>query len=88
MALQGAKNKLSAQAVGCIFCEVEFRSLYENQPLFWDISGYLMSHRYHFLKSGEPENKRDGCPLLGGCYLCRMINCGSALPQNTPQANL
>jgi len=55
MALQGAKEKLSKQAIGAIFCEVEFRSLYENQPLFWDISAYLMSHTYHFLNLVSPK---------------------------------
>lgn len=55
MALQGAKDKLSAQDIGCLFCEVEFRSLYQNQPLFWDISAYLMSRGYHFLNIVSPK---------------------------------
>jgi FkbM family methyltransferase len=49
MALQGIKDNLSKQAVRAIFCEVEFRELYENQPLFWNITAYLMSFGYHFL---------------------------------------
>jgi FkbM family methyltransferase len=55
MALQGVKDKLSKQAVGGIFCEVEFRQLYENQPLFWDITAYLMSYGYHFLNIVSPK---------------------------------
>ena len=55
MALQGVKDKLSKQAVGSIFCEVEFRQLYENQPLFWDITAYLMSYEYHFLNLASPK---------------------------------
>jgi FkbM family methyltransferase len=55
MALQGISDKLSKQAVGGIFCEVEFRQLYKNQPLFWDITAYLMSHAYHFLNIVSPK---------------------------------
>jgi FkbM family methyltransferase len=55
MALQGVKDKLSKQAVGSIFCEVEFRQLYEKQPLFWDITAYLMSYTYHFLNIVSPK---------------------------------
>ena len=55
MALQGIKDKLSKQAVGGIFCEVEFRQLYKNQPLFWDITAYLMSYAYHFLNIVSPK---------------------------------
>ena len=55
MALQGIEDKLSKQAVGAIFCEVEFRQLYENQPLFWDITAYLMLFGYHFLNLVSPK---------------------------------
>jgi FkbM family methyltransferase len=55
MALQGVKDKLANQAVGGIFCEVEFRELYEGQPLFWDITAFLMSHSYHFLNIVSPK---------------------------------
>jgi len=55
IALQGIEDKLSKQAVGAIFCEVEFRQLYENQPLFWEITAYLMSFAYHFLNLVSPK---------------------------------
>jgi len=55
MAFEGGQGKLSKQAIGAIFCEVEFRQLYESQPLFWDISAYLMSHNYHFLNIVCPK---------------------------------
>jgi len=55
MALKGAAVKLRSQAIGCIFCEVEFRPIYEGQPLFWDISTYLMSHGYHFFNIVSPK---------------------------------
>ena len=55
MALEGAQDKLSKQAVGGIFCEVEFRPLYESQPLFWDISAFLMSRSYHFVNIVSPK---------------------------------
>ncbi len=49
LAFQGAEELLRAQAIKCIFCEVEFRSLYKDQPLFWDISSYLSSMGYYFV---------------------------------------
>jgi len=55
MALQGAKNKLSKEAIGGIFCEVEFRQLYQNQPLFCDITRYLASYAYHFVNLTSPK---------------------------------
>lgn len=55
MAFQGAKEKLSSQAIDCIFCEVEFHRLYERQPLFWDINALLMSYSYHFVNILSPK---------------------------------
>lgn len=55
MALEGGQVQLSHQAIGAIFCEVEFRQLYQGQPLFWDISAYLLSRSYHFLNIVSPK---------------------------------
>lgn len=55
MALEGASEMLSNQSIECLFCEVEFRQLYENQPLIWDISAYLMAKRYHLLNIVNPK---------------------------------
>jgi FkbM family methyltransferase len=55
MAFEGGQKKLSYQAIGAIFCEVEFRQLYKSQPLFWDITEYLISHGYHFLNFVSPK---------------------------------
>ena len=55
LAFQGAKELLGAQAIACIFCEVEFRSLYKNQPLFWDITAHLRSVGYHFVNIVCPK---------------------------------
>jgi len=55
MAFQGAEMKLSSQKIGGIFCEVEFRALYENQPLFWEISSHLMARQYHFVNIVSPK---------------------------------
>jgi len=55
MAFQGVTEKLSSQAIDCIFCEVEFRRLYEQQPLFWDITALLMSYSYHFINIVSPK---------------------------------
>jgi FkbM family methyltransferase len=55
LALEGGQAKLSEQAIGAIFCEVEFRQLYVGQPLFWDITAYLMSRAYHFVNIVAPK---------------------------------
>ena len=55
LAFQGAKELLGMQAIECIFCEVEFRSLYKNQPLFWDITAHLSSVGYHFVNIVCPK---------------------------------
>ncbi len=55
LAFQGAKKNLQAQAVKCIFCEVEFRPLYKDQPLFWDITSHLRSVGYHFVNIVCPK---------------------------------
>lgn len=60
MAFKGAAGKLSAHDIACIFCEVEFRTLYKDQPLFWDISAHLMSHGYHFVNLVSPKESELG----------------------------
>lgn len=55
LAFEGAENLLVNQSVGCIFTEVEFRPLYKNQPLFWDISDYLISKKYQFVNFIHPK---------------------------------
>lgn len=54
-ALQGARSALVAQRIGCIFAEVEFRSLYQDQPLAWDIHALLAAHGYHFINFISPK---------------------------------
>jgi FkbM family methyltransferase len=55
MVLEGGEEMLSKQAIKALFCEVEFRELYEGQPLFWDITGFLMSRGYHFVNIVGPK---------------------------------
>jgi FkbM family methyltransferase len=55
MALNGAAGLLNKHGIRSIFCEVEFRPLYEGQPLFWSISEYLMSFGYHFFNFVSPK---------------------------------
>ena len=55
MALKGAAGLLNKHDIRSIFCEVEFRQLYEGQPLFWAISAYLMSFGYHFFNIVSPK---------------------------------
>jgi FkbM family methyltransferase len=60
MALEGAGKKLSQQAIEAVFCEVEFCRLYKNQPLFWDITAYLLSLSYHFVTIVSPKTSELG----------------------------
>ena len=55
MALKGAAGLLNKQDIRSIFCEIEFRQLYEGQPLFWEISAYLMSFGYQFFNIVSPK---------------------------------
>ena len=60
MALEGAEEKLSQQAIKAVFCEVEFCRLYKNQPLFWDNTAYLLSLSYHFVNIVSPKTSELG----------------------------
>jgi FkbM family methyltransferase len=44
--LKGAEPLLINQNIDIIYCEVLFMRFYENQPLFYDISGYLDKFDY------------------------------------------
>ncbi len=46
-ALQGSKELLSRQAVGIIYTEVTLVSSYVGQPLFHEITEFLLKHDYH-----------------------------------------
>lgn len=54
-ALEGARGLLKNQAIDCIFLEVEFRSLYQGQPLFVDIYEFLKSYGYEFVNFVNPK---------------------------------
>jgi FkbM family methyltransferase len=45
--LQGAERSLDT--IGLVEVEVEFVEQYQNQPLFGDVSGYMMDHGYELL---------------------------------------
>ena len=47
-ALKGAKKLLERNAVSLIALEVLFHSLYQSQPMFWEIAEYLRSFGYGF----------------------------------------
>jgi FkbM family methyltransferase len=55
LALQGAQQTLAAHRVGCIFTEVEFRALYSDQPLAWDIHAFLANLGYQFINFAGPK---------------------------------
>jgi FkbM family methyltransferase len=54
-ALKGAETLLLKGRISAIFLEVEFRELYIDQPLFWDINHYLNSIGYKFVSLVEPK---------------------------------
>lgn len=47
MALQGAQKMLETLHIDLILSEAMFAKLYEDGPLFHDISGFLAGHNYH-----------------------------------------
>ncbi len=49
-ALKGAETLLSQGRIGLLTLEVEFQSLYRDQPLFWDIGQFLRQYGYGFYK--------------------------------------
>ncbi|MFH1321422.1 MAG: FkbM family methyltransferase [Bacteroidota bacterium] len=53
-ALQGAKNLLSQNKISLIYTEVEFMNIYEDQPLFHDVSLYLHSFGYQLYNIYNP----------------------------------
>lgn len=55
LALKGARAALTAQRIGCIFSEVEFRPLYAGQPLAWDIHAELAGLGYQFVNFIGPK---------------------------------
>lgn len=49
-ALRGARHLLERNRIRLIATEVEFRLLYEGQPLFWEIGAYLQRFGFGFYK--------------------------------------
>lgn len=64
-ALKGAGGLLGASQIQLLALEVEFRPLYQHQPLFWDICAYLHEFGYSFFKLYDPiyhaKNKNTLC---------------------------
>lgn len=46
LALKGAQSLLEASRIRLLALEVEFKPLYKDQPLFWDICAYLYRFGY------------------------------------------
>ena len=53
-ALNGAQSLLDASRIRLLALEVEFKPLYKEQPLFWDICAYLYRFGYSFFKLYDP----------------------------------
>lgn len=47
-ALMGADDLLRRGAIRLVYIEVAFVPLYEGQPLFWDVGGFLQSQGFRF----------------------------------------
>jgi FkbM family methyltransferase len=70
--LKGSKNLLNAQSIKCIFAEVEFRALYKDQPLAWDIHAELSSHGYEFVNFLCPKVTKGGVlSWADAVYVCK-----------------
>jgi hypothetical protein len=54
LALKGAQSLLEASRIRLLALEVEFKPLYKDQPLFWDICAYLYRFGYSFFKLYDP----------------------------------
>lgn len=63
-ALKGAIGLLSSGSISLLALEVEFQELYANQPLFWDIAGYLKEYGYSFFKLYEPYYNQKNPSIL------------------------
>jgi FkbM family methyltransferase len=53
-ALKGAHNLLTQARIRLLALEVEFKPLYKNQPLFWDVCAFLHGFNYSFFKLYDP----------------------------------
>lgn len=53
-ALKGAQNLLRNERISLLTLEVEFKQLYQEQPMFWDLCSYLQSFGYSLYKLYEP----------------------------------
>jgi FkbM family methyltransferase len=53
-ALKGAAGLLGTSKIKLLALEVEFKPMYQDQPLFWDICAYLHEFGYSFFKFYEP----------------------------------
>lgn len=51
LVLEGAKEMLSQKAIDLIYTEIEFVTLYQDQPLFEDIRKFLNNYGYKFYKN-------------------------------------
>lgn len=54
LALRGARNLLEESRIRLLALEVEFKPLYKDQPLYWDLCAYLYSFGYSFFKLYDP----------------------------------
>jgi FkbM family methyltransferase len=65
LVLDGAKEMLSEMNIDIIYSEVEFKSIYKDQPLFEDILKLLETYGYQFYKKYNIYNSDDGSLLSG-----------------------
>ncbi|HXG90834.1 MAG TPA: FkbM family methyltransferase [Blastocatellia bacterium] len=66
--LRGADRLLSQQRIKLIYSEVVFTTLYQNQPLFYDVALFLQGHGYRFVdfygKRRDEHNNLMECDAL------------------------
>ncbi|KIA85245.1 FkbM family methyltransferase [Flavobacterium sp. AED] len=65
MVLRGAEETLKNKKIDLIYVEVEFLQLYENQPLFHELSLYLHSHGYYLYSLYNISVSKKGQMIYG-----------------------
>jgi len=69
--LLGAKKALEKGLIKLIFLEVEFREVYHNQPLFHDISKFLLVYGYSLFAIYNLTHSFDGRLIYGDALFVR-----------------
>ena len=83
MVLKGATKMLTNKAIDLIYTEVEFVSLYQNQPLFEDIQKFLGTYGYTLYKTYNLSHDKDNIVISGDAiFINQDLSYGSQYMQD------